>query len=117
MAKQGTVTLHEATPVQNWRHVRKPEWVDECSRVYDGMALKVAGHVWRQVLVVFDGERTTAYLTANGFDWRAQGHIAYVQRACHQAYGEGGAEVLARRQMGHGRAAVLRCVPHLLQGA
>lgn len=87
MAKQGTVTLHEATPVQNWRHVRKPEWVDECSRVYDGMALKVAGHVWRQVLVVFDGERTTAYLTANGFDWRAHGpaiHQIRSKTACYR---------------------------------
>ena len=52
-----------------------------------------------------------------GLDGQPEGHPAFVQGARNQAHGQGGAHVLPRRGVGHGRAAVFRRVAHLLQGA
>ena len=65
--------LHELTPSKNWPVGRMPEWVDERTRLYSGFKVSVATKDWTQVLAVFDGESTTAYLTANGFDLEGHG--------------------------------------------
>lgn len=68
MTEEQRVTLTELTPQRNWPTGRKPDYIDERTRLYEGVTIKAAAREWREILVHFDGEITTAYLTANGFD-------------------------------------------------
>lgn len=78
-----TVTLHEWKPRDNWPSGSMPDWVDEGTRLYTGVEIKAAGRTWKEIIVVFDGESTTAYLTKFGFDLVSHGP------AIHRAKGKG----------------------------
>lgn len=81
------IRLAETTPARNWPAGRRPEWVDERTRVYTGVTVDAAAHEWRELVSHFDGEVTTVYLTANGFDLGHKGpaiHRAEGERACHR---------------------------------
>lgn len=83
----GVLALHELTPRANWRHVRMPDWVDENTRVYHGFRLTVAGREWTEIVTHFDGKRTTAYVTANGFNIDCHGPVIESvagKAACHR---------------------------------
>jgi len=82
----GTITLHEALPHANWPSGRMPEWVDEGSRLYTGVTINAAARDWHEILVVFDGKTTMAYLTANGFDMRAHGPAITAINGGHACY-------------------------------
>lgn len=66
------LTITELTPRKNWPSGRMPDWVDERTRLYSGFKINAAGRQWTEILAHHDGERTTAYLTADGF--RVDGH-------------------------------------------
>lgn len=78
------VKLHETTPRKNWLHRRMPDWVDERTRLYTGCTITAAAQEWEQIVVHFDGEATTAYITHNGFDLDLKGP------AIHKLNGEVG---------------------------
>ena len=78
------VRLHETTPRKNWAHRRMPEWVDERTRLYTGCTITAAAQEWSEIVVHFDGEATTAYITHAGFDLALKGP------AIHQLKGETG---------------------------
>lgn len=81
----GTVALIEATPAKNWPAGRRPEWVDERTRLYTGVSIRAAGRKWHEILTAYDGTFTTAYLTQNGFDLEHHGPaINVVKGACHR---------------------------------
>ena len=73
MGEPRHLTLHETTPRANWPVGRMPDWVDETARLYTGFELTVAARTWKQIVAICDGERTTAYVTQNGFDVAAHG--------------------------------------------
>lgn len=78
------VRLHETTPRKNWVHRRMPDWVDERTRLYTGVNITAAAQEWNEIVVHFDGEATTAYITHNGFDLALKGP------AIHKLKGETG---------------------------
>ena len=81
------VTLTELTPAKNWPSGRRPDWLDERTRLYEGVTINAAAREWHEILVHHDGERTTAYLTANGFDIEYHGpaiHIIKGESACYR---------------------------------
>lgn len=87
MDDANTVTLHEGTPRKNWHGVRMPDWVDEGSRLYTGVTVNAAGREWHEIVVAYDGEATTAYLTANGYDLALHGPAIHTVRgkgACYR---------------------------------
>ena len=78
------IRLHETTPRKNWTHRRMPEWVDERTRLYTGCTITAAAQEWSEIIVHFDGEATTAYITHAGFDLDLKGP------AIHKLKGETG---------------------------
>ncbi len=60
--------LTEMTASKNWPAGRRPVWFNEDARLYTGFSVRVAAHDWEQIVTVFDGRATHAYVTANGFD-------------------------------------------------
>lgn len=81
-------TIRETTPADNWPVGRRPQWVEENSRLYAGFKLRVAGRDWREILTLYDGAGcTTAYVTASGFDPMRPGpalHRIKARTACHR---------------------------------
>jgi len=63
-----TIVLHEFTVASNWRGLRKPDWVDERTRLYTGVTLNSDGRKWGELLAHFDGEKTALYVTDEGFN-------------------------------------------------
>jgi hypothetical protein len=80
----GELKLTETTPSKNWPAGKRPEWVDERTRLYTGCTITAAAQEWSQIVVHFDGEATTAYLTHAGFDLDLKGP------AIHKLKGETG---------------------------
>jgi hypothetical protein len=83
----GELKLTETTPSKNWPAGKRPEWVDERTRLYSGFEIAAAGREWHAILTHFDGARTTAYLTQNGFDLGQHGPAVEAvkgSRACHR---------------------------------
>lgn len=91
-----TVHLHETTPQQNWRGLRKPDWVDEWTRLYSGVTLNRDGVGYHELLAVFDGEKTTLYLTNNGFHADEVGPAVHEHEGNRAAYRKAVSECLAR---------------------
>lgn len=60
------LTVYETTARENWPH-GMPEWAEENSRLYSGFSLNVATREWHYILTIYDGRKTTAYLTNHGF--------------------------------------------------
>jgi hypothetical protein len=81
------ITLHEITPGKNWPAGKRPDWVDERTRLYTGFIVTVAAREWESIVTAFDGVRTTAYLTAYGFDLEHHGPAVESMAgasACHR---------------------------------
>lgn len=95
------VLLHEYTAAKNWPAGRRPEWADMGARLYTGLSITAAGREWTELVTVHEGDKTTVYLTQNGFDTEHHGPAVHVVRgttACHRkAVGE-----FVRDQLGMG---------------
>lgn len=91
-----TIVLHENTVTSNWRGIRKPEWIDERTRLYSGVTLNRDGVAYDSLLAVFDGEKTTLYLTNGGFRIDEVGPAVYEHEGPMAAYREAVSELLAK---------------------
>ena len=91
-----TITLHEHTVASNWRGIRKPEWVDERTRLYSGVTLNRDSVAYNSLLAVFDGSKTTIYLTNNGFNIENAGPAVFEHEGPRAAYRKAVSELLAR---------------------
>lgn len=81
------ITLYETLPSKNWPSGRRPEWLDERTRLYTGVTINAAAQQWTEIVTHYDGEATTAYLTRNGFDVRSRGPALEAiggDKACHR---------------------------------
>ena len=79
--------VRENTTAKNWPAGRKPEWLDERTRLYTGFRVTSCGREWVEIVTAYDGEATTAYLTAHGFRLDAHGpaiHRIKGKAACHR---------------------------------
>ena len=79
--------VRENTTAENWPTGRKPEWLDERTRLYTGFRVTACGRDWAEILTAYDGEVTTAYLTQYGFRLDAHGPAIHRIRgkvACHR---------------------------------
>ncbi len=86
MSEKRTITLHEMNARQNFP-LGIPDWVDEDTRLYIGFRGIVAAREWTCIITHFDGKKTTAYVTCNGFYIEHHGpaiNSYYSDRACHR---------------------------------
>jgi len=91
-----SITLHEATVASNWRGLRKPDWADERTRLYSGVTLNRDGVSYSSILAVFDGSKTTLYLTNNGFHADEVGPAVHEHEGNRAAYRKAVSECLAK---------------------
>jgi hypothetical protein len=91
-----TIVLHEFTVASNWRGLRKPDWVDERTRLYSGVTLTRDGVSYSEMLAAFDGSKTTVYLTNNGFHADEVGPAVYEHEGKRAAYSKAVSECLAK---------------------